>query len=525
MPPRSFTNAAVASSHPLASEAGTRVLKNGGNVVDAAVATSAMLCVTQNNMCGLGGDFFGLIKMNGKVYGLNGSGAASENATINFYKDKNLRAIPSRGPLGAITVPGLVDSWSKLLSRFGTMKISELLQPAIVAAKDGFEISSKYCSSIAGSFQALGIFEGWRNLFYPDRKVPKSGSKLVQSDLANSLSDIVSNGTDDFYRGKLAKKIVTGIRSQGGILDENDFASHNSFWDDPISTTYRGLRIFETAPNSQGATVLLWLNMLENYDLKNMGPSEFLEVYLSTCIRAYQERAKWISDPAEKKLPGDFLTKEFAKRLLSSDDLSSLLRQGKPDLGDTTYFCVAKSNGDAVSAIQSNYMGFGSGLVPAGTGFVLQNRGCYFTLDNSHHNALAPRKRTFHTLCACLGENADGATKFCLGSMGGDVQPQVQIHLLTRIVDRGLAPQEAIDLPRFVIPFTIYQKPAEILFEPGSSEESDSSELTLRRFRLQRRELGKFSSLTGHAQTIVFEDENTLSTGADLRGDGMVSGF
>ncbi|MDG7001963.1 MAG: gamma-glutamyltransferase, partial [Nitrososphaerota archaeon] len=295
-----------------------------------------------------------------------------------------------------------------------------------------------------------------------------------------------------------------------------------STWQDPVKTDYRGTTIYETSPNSQAATVLLWLNMLEEYDLKRYSASypTVLEIMLETCIRAYEQRAKHIGD---FELPDKFTTKQFAKDILEHRTKRTKRPNAKRDSGDTTYFCVGRQNGDSVSVIQSNYMGFGSGLVPEGTGFVLHNRGSYFSLDENHHNSIRPGKRTFHTLCASLGESSQ-KTSFTIGSMGGDIQPQVHVQLMTKILDFGMDPQVAIDSPRWIIPFTIYEKPSIVYFEPESKIQSSKAKKIVRKLKLSFKEFDSFSSSTGHAQAILFKNDY-LSGGADPRGDGAVVGF
>ncbi|MDH2899834.1 MAG: gamma-glutamyltransferase, partial [archaeon] len=312
------------------------------------------------------------------------------------------------------------------------------------------------------------------------------------------------------------------------LINESDLKNHSSTWQVPPKTNYRGVNIFETAPNSQAATVLLWLNMLEEYDLPNkylIDSPELFEILVDTCLKSYAERAKQIADPAYYELKPEFLSKEFARTLLGSRlDLFALPNQKQKVSGDTTYFTVGNSEGDCVSAIQSNYMGFGSGLVPEGTGLVLQNRGCYFSLDERHHNALAPLKRTFHTLCASFGESESGRTLFSLGCMGGDIQPQVHVQLMTKILDYGIDPQKAIDSPRWVIPFSIYEKPSVIYFEPGIDVVTSQKENIVRAKGLALEKFDSLSSLTGHAQAIQFS-EDLLKGAADPRGDGAPIGF
>ncbi len=518
----------VASSHQLASFWGAKILSEGGNVVDAAITTSAVLCVTQNNFCGLGGDLFSLVKFGGKIFNINGSGRASENATIKFYRDeKGLESIPSRGPLAALTVPGIVHAWGELHSRFATIELKKLLEPAISYAENGVPLTINYVNSIRDAVPLIGKFSGWSEIFLPNNSVPSVGTLFKQRDLASSLREIANDGTSELYQGKLSERIVKGIAELGGLLTKEDFAKHTSTWCEPLKTDYRGTTVYETAPNSQAATMLLWLNMLEEYDISKLeadSPKMF-EILLDTCLRAYEERAKYITDPAFLELPREFTSKEFAAKVLSRNIRGSASRDASKDPGDTTYFAVGSSNGDSLSVIQSNYMGFGSGLVPKGTGIVIHNRGCYFTLDERHHNALKPGKRTFHTLCASLGERKSGKTLFSLGSMGGDIQPQVHALLMTRILDLNMDPQIAIDYPRWIIPFTIYERPSTVYLEPGleglvpaARKIAESAGLSLETYKT-------LSSIAGHAQAICFGEDGTLAGGADPRGDGAAVGY
>lgn len=512
----------VSSSHELASFWGARTLLEGGNVVDAAIATSAILAVVQNNMCGLGGDLFALVKLKGRIRDLNGSGRAASSATIDFYKSRGYSEIPSRGPLAALTVPGLVHAWGEL-SKFCTMELKDLLAPAIDYAHNGFAITDKYAGSIRASAQFLEESLGWRKIFMPSGAVPKAGYVLKQKDLAGSLRAIAEEGTEDFYNGDLAKKIASGIQEEGGVIALEDLKRHSSTWNEnPISTDYRGVKVYETAPNSQAATVLLWLNMLEHFDLKSVGygTEKLREILLDTCIKAYEERARAIGDPITWPLPPDFTSKKYAAQVLASERLDAFTSENTNATkakGDTTYFCVADSEGNCLSVIQSNYMGFGSGLVPDGTGIVLHDRGCYFSLDRYHHNALAPGKRTFHTLCASMGERSNGETLFAIGSMGGDVQPQIHIQLMTQLLDFERDIQLSIDSPRWIVPITIYEKAAHIYTE-------FEAPATTRFHGLSFSSLGGYSSLTGHAQAILRTDD-ALFGAADHRGDGASVGF
>ncbi|MHB2037014.1 MAG: gamma-glutamyltransferase, partial [Nitrososphaerales archaeon] len=309
-------NGMVASAHELSSSCGVNILSNGGNVVDAAIATSAALCVVQNNSCGLGGDTFALLKLGGKVMEINGSGRAAKAATIDFYERVGCSSIPQRGPLSCITVPGLVHAWGELV-KYATMDLSELLAPAIAFAENGVSLNAKYVESIKASVGSLGSYDGWRELFLPGGKVPEVGSVLKQKDIANSLRMIANEGTQTFYKGELAEKIVRGVKEAGGLIDFEDLESHTSNWKKPLSTSYRGVKIYETSPNSQAATVLLWMNMLESYDLGRVSNEQerLQEILVATCLKAYEERAKYIGDPSFFPFPSEFISKKYAERV------------------------------------------------------------------------------------------------------------------------------------------------------------------------------------------------------------------
>ena len=510
-------NGMVASAHQLASACGASTLSKGGNVVDAAIATSAALCVVQNNSCGLGGDTFVLLKFEGKVMELNGSGRAAEAATIDFFENGGYSSIPEKGPLSCLTVPGLVHAWGEL-TRYASMDLSDLLDPAIKFAERGVPLNKKYVESISASIKSLGAYDNWRKLFTPDGKVPEPGFILKQKELAESLKLIASKGVQTFYNGELAEKISRGVKEAGGLLDSEDLKNHASTWNNPISTDYRGTKIYETSPNSQAATVLLWLNMLERYDLSEIAnkQDEVQGLLVETCLKAYAERAKWIADPSFVPFPSEFVSKEHAMEVLDSTENWSRSKIPSDDRGDTTYFAVADRDGNCVSMIQSNYMGFGSGIVPRGTGLVLHNRGTYFSLDRSHHNSLAPMKRTFHTLCASLGDRS-GETLFALGTMGGDIQPQVQVQLLTKVLDFGVDLQKAISAPRWIMPSTIYEQQSTIFFEKGLVPSQRIPG------HLKIKQLGGLSSLAGHANAVYFAREGIFGA-ADPRCDGAAVG-
>ncbi len=519
--PNAFSSKGVVSSSSIQSSVvGSKILEKGGNVADAAIATSAVLCVTQNNLCGLGGDLFALIRMNGKpIVDINGSGRASRNASIDYFRNKGMKHLPAKGEYAALTVPGIVDAWRIINKNFGTMEFKELLDPAINLANGGFPVTNHYHGSIKATLPSLGTY-AWGENFAPGGKIPDVGSLFKQKDLANTLSVIASDGPESFYSGHLAEKIIKGLDGSGVLLDSHDLNGHTTTVGKPLHTTYRGFDIYETSPNSQGATAILWLNLFQLvHDGSNHGSEEWYRKALETGLLAYSQRNLHITDPMEHPLPDGFCSIPYAEELLGSSDSNAIMSGQRNDPGDTTYFNLADGDGNSLSVIQSNYMGFGSGIMPEGTGFVLQNRGAYFSLDAEHHNALKPGKRTFHTLCAAMAEK-DGEFQFSAGTMGGDIQPQIHFQMITALIDAGMDPQLVLDGPRWAFPFTIYEKPGDLKAE--SSLYREISGLKGLPFRL--REVEDMSSQFGHAQIVQRNRYGVVVGGSDPRGDGVSVG-
>lgn len=514
---------AVTSSHQLASFNGAAMVKQGGNLFDALITTSAVLTVVQNNLCGLGGDLFALLRgPDGKVLNINGSGRSSVNASIDLFEERKLSTVPNRGPLAAITVPGIVDAWKEIHGKYCSMEMSELLKPAIDIARNGVHLTRKYVESIRITSQYMQDQPGWNSLFVPGGRVPEEGELFRQKFLAETLQAIADEGPDTFYSGMLMEKIVSGSQKAGCLFEESDFVEHKSTWDMPLKSNYRGTDIYETYPNSQGATVTLWLNMLDQLDpdIMNRKDSETLPVLLKTGLRAYLARAMYITDPAFQDLPPDFSSVKFAEQVMNEDISHWSAPAGTQDKGDTTYFCLADSDGNSASVIQSNYMGFGSGVAPDGTGFVYQNRGSYFTLDRNHHNRLEPKKRSFHTLLATMGIK-DGETAFVAGTMGGDIQPQINVQMVNRLLDRKMDVQDTLDHPRWAFHASIYEKPSTIISENTLYDKIKGVDTN----GLRMESIQDFSSRTGHAQAIVYGKKGGIFAGADPRGDGQASGF
>ena len=507
------TKAVVTSSSTQASIVGTQILKSGGNVVDAAIATSAVLAVTQNNLCGLGGDMFALVRFQGRgIKDYNASGRAGKLATPEFFLASGYNSIPVRGELSALTVPGLVSGWSSIHKDYGTMEIRELLEPAIGLARDGFPVTHNYSESIRVSAKYLSEYN-WSDIFTPGGRIPQPGEIFRQRDLASTLEILATEGLETYYSGYLADRIMKGLKNHNSLITSEDLENHRVTVGRPLSTEYLGTRVYETSPNSQGAAAIIWLNLLE--EIRRQNGAVTPEELINAGLIAYEERAKWITDPETLSIPDRLLKQEYAAELLSAKHAVETGRPGR-DGGDTTYFTIADSQGNAVSMIQSNYMGFGSGIIPDGSGFVMQNRGCYFSLNPEHHNVLKPGKRTFHTLCAAMIER-DGDLIHSLGTMGGDIQPQVHVQLMQMLVQEGFDPQRTLDAPRWAIPYSIYEKPGQIIYESSLEQEYTGRLAKL----LPIKRIEGYSSQFGHAQIVSLLGNGVVMGGADPRGDGI----
>ena len=520
------SEALVASAHPLASLASIRVLQDGGNPFDAAIAVNALLNVTQPHMCGVGGDTFYLIysSKEGYMRFLNGSGRAAKKASIEYYIAKRLKRIPHYGPLSCITVPGCVNGWEILNKKYGSKDMRELLRFAIHYAIKGFPISRGLASAIEQVATTV-VTPGWAKVYLPHGKKPKEGEVLKQEDLGRSLTIIAEGGADAFY-SMLAEEIR---KKEPEIpLSDEDFRAHTSEWSEPISLEYRGYTVYETPPNTQAVAVLIALNVLNNFNLNEKAriSAETIHLLVEATRLAYEDRANYIADPSFFDVPLEYLlSKEHADALRSRISTTSALPYADgsaEEHGDTTYFAIVDKDRNCVSCVQSLYHSFGSHILVEGTGVVLHNRGAYFTLEKGHHNRLEPGKRPFHTLCASITFK-DGDPYIILGSMGGDGQPQTHLQILSSIIDYGLNIQEAIYWPRWLLPGTIYEKHKVLLME-----ERFPSRVVERLKSLGHRvkTVEPFSSLMGHAQGIVIsKDNNVLYGGADPRGDGLPIGY
>jgi gamma-glutamyltranspeptidase / glutathione hydrolase len=445
----------AATSQPLATATAIRVLQQGGNAVDAAIAANAVLGVVEPMSCGLGGDLFAIVwdAKTKKLYGLNASGRSPGAATIDVFEAKGLTAIPTYGPL-SWSVPGCVDGWDQLRQRFGTRSWSELLEPAIDYADIGFPVSEIIAAQWRQSAPALAAIPTTAACFLPGGQAPPKGSLFRNPQLARSLRVIVQGGRDAFYRGPIAQAIVRYSQSAEGLFSLADFAEHKSTLVEPLSTNYRGYDVWELPPNGQGIAVLEMLNLLEPFDLKSLGPQSAAALHLLIEAKklAYEDRAKYYSDPDFGHLPiAGLISKAYAqgrRAELKLDRASVHPTAGEPAQADTIYMTVVDRDFNCVSLIQSNFHDFGSRHVPADLGFALQNRGALFALDRSHSNRLEPRKRPFHTIIPGF-ITRDGKPWLSFGLMGGDMQAQGHVQVICNLIDFGMDVQEAGDAPRF----------------------------------------------------------------------------
>jgi gamma-glutamyltranspeptidase/glutathione hydrolase len=445
----------AATSQPLATATAIRVLQQGGNAIDAAIAANAVLGVVEPMSCGIGGDLFAIVwdAKAKRLFGLNASGRAPEAATIEYFRSKDLKAIPVHGPL-SWSVPGCVDGWDQLRRRFGTKSWAELLAPAIAYAEQGFPVSEIIAAEWRGAEPNLREIPTSAACYLPDGHAPAAGSVFRNPGLVRSLQAIARDGRDAFYKGNLARALVRYSQSVGGLFTHQDFAGHTSTEIDPVSTNYRGHDVWELPPNGQGIAALQMLNLLEPFDLRAMGPqsTQALHLMIEAKKLAYEDRAKFYADPAFVKAPiATLISKPYADRRraeIKTDRANPRPTPGEPVAADTIYLTVVDRDFNCVSLIQSNFHGFGSYHVPGDLGFALQNRGCLFALDPNHLNRLEPRKRPFHTIIPGF-VTKDGKPWLSFGLMGGDMQAQGHVQVLTNLIDFGMDVQEAGDAPRF----------------------------------------------------------------------------
>lgn len=541
---------AAATSQPLATQVALDVLKAGGSAVDAAIAANAALGLMEPTGNGIGGDLFALVwdPRTQKLHGLNAAGAAPRGLTLAQLqarlKARNEGALPTAMPVAgslSVTVPGTVGGWFALHERFGNLPMEEVLAPAIGYARDGFAVSPVIADLWAMNFRRFGrnaaLIEERGNaaaLFLPEGRAPKAGEVFRNPDLAETLNLIAQGGEDAFYRGPIARTIDAYMKRIGGPLRYADFAAYRPEWVEPVSTNYRGYDVWQIPPSTQGVIVLEMLNILEGYDLKAMGfdSADRLHVMTEAKKLAFADRARFLADPAKTAVPAaGLIDKNYAAERRALIDMTRAapaeVDPGQPifERADTIYLTVADESGMMVSLIQSNYAGMGSGLVPDGLGFMLQNRGAQFSLDASHPNAYAPGKRPFHTIIPGF-VSRDGQPWLSFGVMGGGMQPQGQVQVLSNIIDFGMDVQLAGDAPRW----RHMGGP-----DPGNADEGEANTLFLERGystatigELERRghKIKIGGEDVGGYQAILKNPQNGAYWAAsEMRKDGQAGGY
>ncbi len=524
-------NGMVATSHPLATQIGLDILKNGGNAIDAAIAANAALGLMEPTGCGIGGDLFAIIwsAKDKKLYGLNASGRSPGKLDIKYFKDRGMTEIPPYGPL-PVTVPGCVDGWFEMNGKFGTMNMEQILAPAIRYAREGFPVTELIGYYLTLSSDRYRDYPNFADTYMPGGEPLKKGDVFKNPYLGDTYEKIASGGREAFYKGEIAKTIAGFIQSQGGLLSEKDLANHKSEWVEPVSTNYRGYDIWELPPNGQGIAVLQILNIMEGYDVKEMGfgSAEYIHHFIEAKKLAYEDRAKYYADPAFNKIPVErLISKEYSeeRRKLLKDSAAESYNAGEIEPDNTVYLAVADRFGNMVSLIQSNYRGMGSGMVPPELGFMLQDRGELFSLEEGHFNKIEPDKRPFHTIIPGF-ITKDGRPWVSFGVMGGAMQPQGQAQIVINLIDFGMNLQEAGDAPR--IQHTGSSEPTggkmidggEVLLESGFNYE------VIRELMVKGHKVGFDLGSYGGYQAIMRDEKNGIYYGAsESRKDGQASGY
>jgi gamma-glutamyltranspeptidase / glutathione hydrolase len=520
------TRGIVAAENPLAAQAGAVVLARGGHAAEAAIAANAVMGVVAPMMNGVGGDLFAIVHepATGTVYGLNASGWSPAGMSVEFLESRGLKAMPQTG-IHSVSIPGVVSGWTALHGKFGRLKLDTILSAAIAHADNGFPVSEITSLEWSGSVPALRSDRNATATYLPGGHPPQAGEVFRNPHLARTLSAIARDGGDAFYRGDVAQLILKCSAEHGGTLAPSDLSDYKAEWVTPLTTNYRGWEVYEIPPNSQGIAALVMLNILENFPLGEYGrlTADSLHMMIEAKKLAYADMQRHIGDPRfTKNIPIEaMLSKAYARqrahlidqrRAKESVDAGQLPTHG----GDTTYLCAVDADGNICSLIQSNFANFGSAVVPEGGGFALQSRGGLFTLDRSHPNALAPRKRPLQTVIPAFIKRDQVGIGF--GVMGGWNQPQAHVQVITNIVDFGLNIQQALEAPRFV----------KLTF-PGTDVMMESRVPESVRQGLERRGhdidlQGEFSNMVGGGQAVMHDAGAKVNYGgSDPRKDGCAT--
>ena len=523
-------NGVVATSQPLATQAGLRILQNGGNAVDAAVATAAALNVVEPMSTGIGGDMFALIwtEKDKEVTAINGSGRSPVGANPKDVRTKGYHSIPTDGPDAAfaVSVPGTVDGWQKCLDVHGTMAIGEVLQPAIEYADRGYAVSELIARAWAGSESKLKARPSGIEMLI-DGRAPKTGEIMRLPTLSKSLKIIAEGGSDAFYNGDISTKISNYVQSEGGWLTKSDLTTHKSDWDDPISTQYRGVTVWECPPNGHGIAALMALNIAEGFDITSMESqsADWYHYLIESMRLAYADSLQYVADPRVSHVPiTELLSREYStarRSEIRKDKSMSEVHYGQPvGHSDTVYLSVVDGQGNACSFINSLYQGFGTGLVVPGTGIALQNRGALFSLDPDHPNFLEGAKRPYQTIIPAMVTRED-ALLVSFGVMGGFQQPQGHLQVISNMIDFGMDSQNALDALRFSIDV---QNSGTVRVEEGLDPK------TINELRHRGHDVslikGYERGIFGGGQ-VISRDPSTgvLTAGSEPRKDGQAAGW
>lgn len=527
------TEGMAATSQPLATQVALDILKAGGSAVDAAIAANATLGLMEPTGNGIGGDLFAIVwdPKTQKLHGLNASGRSPRSLTLDYFKKENMKKIPAYGPL-PVSVPGCVDGWFELHKKFGRMNTKEIFAPAINYANKGFPVSELIAYYMGRSARFLQKYPNFSDVYMPSGHAPRKGEIFKNPALAKTLSIIADKGRDGFYKGEVARIIADFIKAQGGFLSYEDLASHRSEWVEPVSTNYRGYDVWELPPNGQGIAALQILNILEAYDIKAMGfgSAEYIHHFVEAKKLVYEDRAKYYADMDFAKVPVEkLISKPYAdqrRKLINPTRSSRAYDAGELEQGNTIYMTVADKDGMMVSLIQSNYRGMGSGMVPPRLGFMLQDRGELFALEEGHANVYAPAKRPFHTIIPAF-VTKDGKPYMSFGVMGGAMQPQGHAQIVINMIDFGMNLQEAGDAPR--------------IQHVGSSEPTGGARMTdggrivlesgvpyeeIRNLMQMGHKIGYSLGSYGGYQAIMYDAESKVYYGAsESRKDGQAAGY
>ena len=524
----------AATSQPLATQVALDILKQGGNAIDAAIAANAMLGLVEPTGNGIGGDLFAIVwdAESRKLYGLNASGRSPYSLTLEWFQQQGLESIPSHGPL-PVTVPGAVDGWFELHERFGKLPMQQVLAPAIQYAQEGFPVSELIAYYWQRSVPTLEVWAGFKEVYMPGGKAPQKGEIFRNPALARTLQAIADGGRDAFYKGEIARTIDAFMQREGGFLSYRDLAEHTSTWVEPVSTNYRGYEVWELPPNGQGIAALQILNLLEHYDLSKMGfgSADYVHLFVEAKKLVFEDRARWYADPDFNDIPvAELISKEYAARRRELIDLgraADTFEAGNPALeeGDTIYLTVADADRNMISLIQSNYRGMGTGLSPDGLGFILQDRGELFTLEEGQFNTYEPHKRPFHTIIPAF-VTKDGEPHMSFGVMGGATQPQAHAQIIINMVDFGMNLQEAGDAPR-ILHQGSSQPTGEAMLDGGTVVlETGFPYETIRDLVGRGHAVGWDVGPYGGYQAILLDgDEGVYYGASESRKDGQAAGF